>query len=209
MARNAKGAARRPPFGESGSGRRRPGRDSEPAQTGLWAGAPCVVRYRRGGRGHEAQCYHLSPAASERTIVARSDRATVKRFRFAFTAPPQKICIPALDSGERGGPSRSGRRSSPNDGGPGPGGTGDRSTGRPARLGQCSEAPPFEPPAIGAASAGRVGPRGHQAMTPSPRSGVRAAWPRDRRVRGATTGFVAERSNRASRSAAAAGRPNR
>ena len=59
------------------------------------------MRYRCGGPGHEAHIYHLSPAPSERAIVARSDTATVKRARFAFTAPPQKGCIPALDSGNR------------------------------------------------------------------------------------------------------------
>ena len=33
--------------------------------------------------------YHLMPAPRDRAMVARSDRATVKRARFAFTAPPR------------------------------------------------------------------------------------------------------------------------
>src|SRR6187397_1998880 len=79
-ARNAEGAARRPPLCQVG---RDPVRDSVPAQTGRWAGSLCVVRDRRGGRGRDARIYYFNPAASERAMVARSDTATVKRVRFA------------------------------------------------------------------------------------------------------------------------------
>src|SRR6187551_2611894 len=92
---NAEGAARGPLLDESCSGRERPWRDSEPAQTSVRAGPPRVdVRSRRGGRGHGARHYHLSPAPSERAIVARSDTATVKRVRFAFKAAPRIVCVP-------------------------------------------------------------------------------------------------------------------
>ena len=207
-----------------GPGRRRPGPDSVPAQTGRWAGSLCVVvRHRCGGPGHEAHHYHLSPAPSERAIVARSDRATVKRARFAFTAPPQKGCIPALASGNRavfrgkipgfasparvgfaldGCPSRSGHRSTRTV----PGGVPSRqATVVPVDgpLGSVPGAPRRR--ALVAAS----GRRDHQTTTPSGRSVVRAAWPRARRLIGGTTWALAACTSTASRSAAAAGRPNR
>ena len=230
-ARNAKGAARRPLPGESD----RVGGDPaglSPSADRPWAGSLCVVvRHRGGGPGHEAHLYHLSPAPSERAIVARSDTATVKRARFAFTAATSvRCCVPALGLRQPGGlPRKIPGFASPSHAGFALDGRSDREAniapprtvpgGVPRR--QATVVPVDRPARVSArrhrrsAAAARSrggaasGRRDHQTTTPSGRSVVRATWPRARRLIGGTTWALAACTSTASRSSAAAGRPNR
>ena len=138
----------------AGAGKRKERPEGRSDQTSRWVGGDpdrlgfraSITAWRPGrGRGGAAcprhrrtsvrQC-HLIPAPSDRAMVARSDRATVKRARFAFTTPPHgRVCavppatgrsprrkIPGFASPPRdgfaldGGPSRSVHRSDPNAG---------------------------------------------------------------------------------------------
>ena len=56
-----------------------------------WAEPPIVGV--GGVLDHVHGQYHLMPAPRDRAMVARSDRATVKRARFAFTEPPRTVVI--------------------------------------------------------------------------------------------------------------------
>src|SRR4029079_6976767 len=75
----------------------RPGRPS----TGRGCSAPAMARERAeppiigvgGVLDHGHGQYHLMPAPRDRAMVARSDRAKVKRARFAFTEPPRTVVI--------------------------------------------------------------------------------------------------------------------
>jgi hypothetical protein len=66
--------------------------------TGVRAGSQ--VGRRVDGHHHEHRVHgydHLTPAPSVRAIVARSDRATVKRARIAFTTTPRVgFCLDGL-----------------------------------------------------------------------------------------------------------------
>jgi hypothetical protein len=135
-----------------------------------------LVRHSAGGHGREARQCHLSPAPSERAMVARSDTATVKRARFAFTAPPRWSCspdgspatgrssrrkIPGFASPTRagfaldGGPPRSGHRFCRYRAGARPDGPCTGSTDPTGRSGQCRRAPPGAAVARGERSAPR------------------------------------------------------
>ena len=77
-------------------------------------------------------------------------------------------------------------------------------------AGVMAEAPPGRGRgSVAEPAAAASGRHDHQTTTPSARSVVRAAWPRARRLTGGTTWALAACTSTASRSAAAAGRPNR
>jgi hypothetical protein len=64
---------------------------SDPAMAGLGAGSLSGEPGVDGGRHEQGvhDYHHLTPAPRVRAIVARSDNATVKRARIAFTTPPR------------------------------------------------------------------------------------------------------------------------